>query len=598
MKAYFSLDAMRKSFHLLSPYVRRQRAAYAAMFFFMLLDMSLTFGFAWFLGTITDAAVHSRFERMYELLPAGILFIVLSVFSAYGGEHVQAAAVNAIKRDFKANLYRHLMLLPTGTYQKISSGELLSHFTNDIHSIDGVIGMNLLNLIRLPLLLFGVLLYLFFISWELAIVCLAVAPLAAFAGVVFGLLLRNNSRKIHKLTGEINTLLTETFGGMTVIRSFSLERLFDLKHQRHIRRLYSLELSDAKLRGWFQAGGEAIGSTVFLISLLLGAYYVFQQRITVGSLLTFVNLTGHLIYPLTGLAGLWAGFQRAASAVERLSAILGEQKAAEHLPERSSSSRRTVSPSLELSKVSFRYDGAPPLFEELTLTFPAGKSVAIVGPSGAGKTTLFQLLQGFYPPQSGTVLANSQPTTRMDPFELRNLFAYVSQDTFLFSGTIRDNLLLAREGITDTEMVQAASAAYIHGFIMSLPDGYDTEVGERGVRLSGGQKQRLAIARALLRDAPVLLLDEATSALDAETEQQVKQALESVMKQRTTLIIAHRFSTIRSADWIVVLDQGRLAQEGTHASLIAEDGLYRTLYLAQEQKGAEDVELSLDSRAV
>jgi ATP-binding cassette, subfamily B, bacterial len=600
MKSYLMLDAMKISFRLLYPYLRQQRLPYLALFLFMLLDMALTFGFAWLLGAITDAAVHSDLARMKGLLPIGVLFIVLSVAAAYGYEYVQAISVGAIKRDFKADLYRHLLLLPPGTYQKHPTGELLSHFTNDIHSIDGVIGMNLVNLIRFPLLLLGVFLYLFHISWELAMVSLSAAPVAMLAGIGFGLLLRNNSRKLHKLTGESHSLLTETFWGMPVIRSFLLEKRFFLRHQKQSRRLYSLELSNAKLRGWFQAGSDAMGSAVFLTSLLLGAYYVLQQRMTVGSLLSFVNLTGHLLYPLTGLAALWAGFQRAATAVERLAAVLQQQTVAPQLPEEQPAYGKAAAPSLELREISFGYDGAPPLFRQLSLRVPAGKAVAIVGPSGAGKTTLFQLLQGFYSPQSGAVLIDSKPVDRMEPAAVRAMFAYVSQDTYLFSGTIRDNLLLAREGITDSELLQAAKTAHIHGFIMSLPEGYDTEVGERGVRLSGGQKQRLAIARALLKQAPVLLLDEATSALDGETEQQVKLALDNAMKDRTTLIIAHRLSTIRDADWIVVLSEGGIVQEGTHDALIREPGLYRSLYVAQaqEQKGAAGRELSFDSSAV
>jgi ATP-binding cassette subfamily B protein len=234
--------------------------------------------------------------------------------------------------------------------------------------------------------------------------------------------------------------------------------------------------------------------------------------------------------------------------------------------------------SIQFQNLSFSYDGQTRLFDHLNLQIPVGKMTAIMGQSGAGKTTLFHLLQGFYKPQSGSIWINDRPTDALTSSELRSFFAHVSQDTFLFDGTLRENLLYARPGVTGAEMRQAAIHAHIHDYVMSLPDDYDMEIGERGVRLSGGQKQRLAIARAILKDAPILLLDEATSALDTETEYQVKEALERLMKGRTTLVIAHRLATVQRADHIIVLDKGRIVQTGSHDELIAEDGLYRQLH--------------------
>jgi ATP-binding cassette, subfamily B, bacterial len=596
MKHYFSINAIQKAFSLLFPYITGQWKAYGGLIFCLLIDISLTFAFAWFLGNITDAAIQSDLHRIKWLVVLGASFIILSVISAYYSEYLQAVAINAVKRDLKARLYKHVLLLPAQEMGNHPSGELLSHFTNDINYMDGMIGMNLMNLIKFPIMSVGVFIYLAHISWELSLLSLIVAPIAVLVGAVFGLMLRRNSRKILKLAGETNGHLNETFWGFLVIRSFTLENLFYKKYQRQNQELYSLELYDAKLRGWFHAGGDFAGSIIFLASLSIGAYFVLNNRISVGSLLSFVNLTNHLVYPLTGLAGLWAGFQRSISAIERIARVLDQPTESTHLP--AGSLPKPFLNSIQFQNITFSYDGKFNIFEHFHLQIPAGKVVALVGPSGAGKTTLFNLLQGFYKPQSGIILVDDRSTEVLLPSELRSSFASVPQETFLFGGTLRENLMVVRPGITDEEMMHAAAIANIHPFIMSLPEGYDSEIGERGLRLSGGQKQRIAIARAVLKDAPILLLDEGTSALDSETEHQVQEALDRLMTNRTTLVIAHRLSTIHNADLIIVMDKGKIVQMGRHDELIQEDGLYRRLNRMQLQKGAALVGHFLDTSVV
>ena len=580
----FPKEAFQKTYALLFPYITQQWKAYLGLFLCLWIDITLTFGFAWFMGKITDAAVQSDLSRLKGLLPIGAALILLSVASAYLNEYLQTVAVNTVKRDIKARLYKHILLLTTKNIVKQPSGQLLSHFTSDIHSMDGVLGTSLLGLIKLPILSISVFIYLIQISWQLSLLTLIVAPIAVFAGAFFGLLLRRNSRKILKLAGDTNSLLNETFWGFFVIRSFTLEKLFYIKYRSQNQELYSLELKDAKLRGWFHAGGDALGTLVFMVSLCLGAMFVLNKSISVGSLVSFVNLTNHLIYPLTGLAGLWAGFQRSISAAERISSVLEQPTESADLP--GDSLQEKTLKSIQFVNLTFSYDGINNIFDHFNLQIPAGKLVAIVGPSGAGKTTLFNLLQGIYKPQSGSILLDNRSTLTYSAAELRSCFGYVPQETFLFEGTIKANLQLARPDLEDADIQQAAIIANIHAFIMSLPDGYDTEIGERGVRLSGGQKQRMAIARAILKEAPILLLDEATSALDSETELQVQQALDRLMNNRTTLVIAHRLSTVQHADWILVMDKGKIVQMGRHNNLILEDGVYRNLNRLQLQKGA------------
>ncbi|MCM3573750.1 ABC transporter ATP-binding protein/permease [Mesobacillus subterraneus] len=572
---YFSMKDIRKTFSMLKPFFHRHWKAYSALLFLLGFDIFFKIAFAWFFGSITDAAIRSDFEELKSLIPIGIGLTVLNIISNFCDIYFETIASNGLKRDLKEYLFKHILSLPAGVASNLRSGDLLSYFTNDIHSIDGVTGSSLINLIRLPLTYIAVLIYLFQINWVLSMISILIAPIAIVAGAGFGLLLKRNGRKLHSLIAQINNTLSETFQGFQVIRSFTLEKKVFEKFTRENDDYFKLELENAKLQGWYYSGGYLISSVVFLTCLSLGAYFVYQKEMSIGSLLTFTNLVGYLVYPLTGLAGQWAGFQRSITAIERIIDLVEKPVASLELPANLPVKHRMKS--IEFRDIAFSYDENKMIFSNLSLQIPPGKMVALVGPSGAGKTTLFNLLQGFYQPQSGKILIDGIPTEEMTLSELRSAIAHVPQETFLFAGTIRENLSLAKEGISEVEMKEAAKQACIHEFIMGLPQGYDSEIGERGIKLSGGQKQRIAIARAILKDAPILLLDEATSALDSHTESEVKQALEHLMSGKTTIVIAHRLSTIQNADQIIVLDEGEVVQTGTHEELISENGLYRKL---------------------
>ncbi|TLS49386.1 ABC transporter ATP-binding protein [Paenibacillus antri] len=571
----FSIQEFKKPYRMLFPFLWKHRRAYAGLFFFMFVDVALTLAYAWFMGTITDAAVEGSFDKLGRLVPAGVLLISLSIASGYWNNMLDFRATANVKKDLKEHLLQHVLLLPAANIGNLRSGAVMTHFMDDIHGIGGMIGSSLIRLVKLPLVFIAVFVYMLQIHWFLSVLSLAVIPAALASGALFGVLLRRNNRVIQALCENLNSLLNETFLGTFVVRSFSLEKKLYRTYTAENERLFELETKDTRLRGWFRAGGEAAGAAAFLLSLCVGAYFVSNRVISIGSLLSFVNLTNHLIYPLMGIAGLWAGLQSSLTSAERLLRVLEQPLDTRELPDYECPPPGAKS--IAFKDVSFGYDGSTRVIDRFSLDVPAGKTVAIVGASGAGKTTLFQLLLGFYKPETGDILVDGLSAGALTPSRLRGYMAHVPQDSFLFSGTVRDNLLLARPGVTEAAMIDAARSANIHDFIVSLPNGYDTEIGERGMKLSGGQKQRLAIARAILKDAPILLLDEATSALDGETEHQVQEALQRLMQDRTTLVIAHRLSTVRNADFIVVLDQGRIAESGTHEELLRKRGTYREL---------------------
>jgi ATP-binding cassette, subfamily B, bacterial len=575
IKQYFSMKDIRRVFFFVFPFILKRWKAYAMILLLLGVDIYLTIAFAKFYGQITDAALHGGYKQILSLVPYGIALILVSIASKVSYTYFNLIATNGVKMDLKNHFFHHMLRLPAGVVSNYRSGELMSHFSNDIHGVDGVIGSSLISLIRLPIIYIVVFIYLANINFALCLVSLIIAPIAAISGIIFGLLLRKNGRLIHRLVGNINSLLNETFHGFTIIRSFTLEKLQYNKYEKQNQELLQLELENAKLQNWYSTGEQIIGYITFIINLSIGALFVSKGELTVGALLTFLNLVTHLFYPITGMANVWAGFQRSVAALERVLDVLDKPADLVELPSFVPSQK--VTGSIVFDNVTFSYVKDHHVFEDFNLEIPEGKVIALVGPSGAGKSTLFNLLQGFYKPQIGDIRIAGKPLSKFTVSELRSSIALVPQESFLFSGTVRENLMIARPNITEKEMVEASIRAEIHDFILSLPKGYDTEIGENGIKLSGGQKQRVAIARAILKDAPFLLLDEATSALDGETEFHVKEALDELMKGRTTIIIAHRLSTIQNADLILVLDKGEIVQQGTHNELMKQRGLYQKL---------------------
>jgi ATP-binding cassette subfamily B protein len=575
IKQYFTMKDIRRIFSFVLPFIMKRWKAYLVILLLLGVDIYLTIAFAKFYGEITDAAIHGGYQQILAFIPYGGLLIIMSIVSSVSYTYFNMIATNGVKMDIKNHFFHHILRLPAGDTANIRSGELMAHFSNDIHGVDGVIGSNLISLVRLPIIYIVVFIYLVNVNLTLSLVSLIIAPIAALSGVVFGLLLRRNGRLIHKLVGNINSLLNETFHGFMIIRSFTLEKLKYKEYTIQNKELYQLELSNAKLQSWYNTGGQIIGSVTFMINLSVGALFVSKGILTVGALLTFLNLVGHLFYPLTGMASLWAGFQRSVAALERVLAVLETSADINELPSFEPTLKQVES--IQFDNVTFSYVENTNVLENFHLEIPAGKVVALVGPSGAGKSTLLNLLQGFYKPQSGEIRIAGKPIKEFSVSELRSSIAHVPQETFLFAGTIRDNLSIARPNVSEKDMVLAAISAEIHDFVLSLPNGYNTQIGENGIKLSGGQKQRIAIARAILKDAPILLLDEATSALDGETEHYVKEALDELMEGRTTIVIAHRLSTVQNADVIMVMNNGKIVQQGTHDELMAQKGLYRKL---------------------
>ena len=520
----------------------------------------------------SDPAEIARWFR-YLLLIVTVLAIGTAFrffFVSWLGERVVA--------DIRLAVHRNLLRLAPAFYEENSPKEISSRMTSDTALIEQVVGTTVSVALRNVLMGIGGIAYLFVLAPQLTIGLVMVIPLVVIPLVVFGRKVRTVSRDSQDRVADIGAMVTEVLSAMKIVQGFNQQAREGERFGAAVERSFQTARRRILIRAIMTA---AVIFLVFgAITLLMwrGAVGVSSGAISGGTIAAFV-ITGGLVAGAFGaLAEVYGDLLRGAGAASRLNELL-EEVPAIAAPARPQPLPSPARGSLSFRNVTFRYPTRPEVaaLKDFSLEVEPGETVAIVGPSGAGKSTIFQLAERFYDPQAGTIRLDGIPLTAADPADIRERIAFVPQDGVLFSADARDNLRYGRWDASDEDIWEAARAANAAAFLESLPRGLDTFLGENGTRLSGGQQQRLAIARALLRDTPILLLDEATSALDAESERLVQDALERLMESRTTLVIAHRLATVRAADRIVVMDDGRIVEQGTHAALSRAGGLYARL---------------------
>lgn len=530
-------------------------------------------------GALLEASLETL-NRVIGLLLG--LFLLQAVFG-FGQSYLLGWVGERVVANLREMLYAHLQNMPLRFFAGTRTGELLSRLGNDVSTIQNAVTDTLLSLLSNAIMLLGGVIIIFVMAWRLALVMLAVVPLAVIGMIVLGRWVRRYSRQVQDALADISATAEEALAGVRIVKSFAREPYEIGRYGEGVERLFGIAIKRVRLGAIL---GPVIGLLAFssiAVVLWVGSREVIAGHLTPGQLVSFLLYTMMIASPIASFTSLYAQFQRALGASERVFQLLDTAPEMQDAPD--ASDLPPIRGEVRFEGVCFDYGDTAEtriVLSDIDLAARPGQVVALVGASGAGKTTLVNLIPRFYDPNCGRILIDGHDIREVRLRGLREQIGIVPQETALFSGSVRNNIAYGKLDATQAEIEAAARAANAHDFISTLADGYDTLVGERGVKLSGGQRQRVAIARALLKNPRILILDEATSSLDSESEQAVQEALERLMRDRTTFVIAHRLSTIVNADWIVVLDAGRVAEQGTHAELLTRpDGLYRKMVALQ-----------------
>ncbi|QEM03347.1 ATP-binding cassette domain-containing protein [Mucilaginibacter rubeus] len=587
-KAKINRSSLRNVAKLLT-YLKPYRVKFIAGLVFLFLSSLVGLAFPAILGALIDAA---QGIYKYKYLPHGLNaiaimgFIILfaqafvSFFRVVWFVQVAEKSLADIRRD----TYFKLITLPMNFFANRRVGELNSRISADLSQIQDTLTTTFAEMIRQLVIMIGSTTLLAIVSIKLTLALLAILPFLVAFAVFFGRFIRKLSREAQDKLAESNTIVEETLQGIANVKAFVNEAYEANRYDKILRKVVNIAVRGAKFRGTFASFIVFCLFGTFVGVIWYGSVLVANHEIYVGDLTTFIMYSIFVGAAMGSFPDLYANLQKAVGASERVLEILAEQGEEISIVESDNNIKQPIKGDLAFDNVLFAYPSRPEItvLKGISFNADAGQRVAIVGPSGSGKSTMASLILQFYHPQSGSILFDGKPAHNYSLTDIRNQVAIVPQDVLLFGGTIMENIAYGRLNASKEDIIQAAKRANAHQFISSFPEGYETVVGERGVKLSGGQRQRIAIARALLKNPSILILDEATSSLDSESERLVQEALEELMKDRTSIIIAHRLSTIREADKIIVLEKGHIVESGSHVELIGnEQGLYK--YLSQLQ---------------
>lgn len=570
-----------KVFVRLMRYLARYRVRLGAAFVCSALVAGLSGAYAWLVRPVLDDIFIKKDEWMLMVLPVAILAVaMLKGLFNYGQSYLMNYVGTRAVADIREELFLHLMRLPVGFHDANTSGRLMSRVFNDVSLMANAVAGVLKDLFQQGLTFLAMLGVIFYQNWKLAAVSIVVVPISSLTMVRMGKRLRGLASSGQEQVGNMTSSLQESLTGIRIVKAFGCEEAETDRFARSNKAYLRTAMKAIQVSSLASSHMEVIGVVGVAAIIWYGGYLVIHGTMTPGAFFSFLAAMFMAYTPIRRLAGANNTVQQALAGAERVFAVLDMET--EQARDHGRRELPAISRTLEFTGVTFQYEGTDrPALAGIDLTVRAGEIVALVGSSGSGKSTLVSLVPRFYDPTEGAILLDGQDIRDGTLASLRRQIGIVSQSTVLFDDSVRNNIAYGRTDATDEQVTEAAKAAYADEFIRRLPEGYATLIGENGVKLSGGERQRLAIARAILRDPPLLILDEATSALDSESERIVQLAMTNLMKNRTTLVIAHRLATVQNADRIVVLERGRIVEAGSHEDLLQRGGLYKRLHAIQ-----------------